>query len=83
MVRLAMIDYSLKLFVTLCVACATAIPLENFYPFGLATNALLPATDDGSSDETVLSPPFPYFDVEYSTLFVSYAVRKKKLLFSE
>ena len=50
----------------------TAIPLDNFYPFGEASNdSLLSPTDDGFSSPISLRFPFPFFGSRRSTLFVS------------
>ena len=54
------------------LTCATAIPLGDFYPFGFAvSDTVIPANDDGSSPTVFLTEPFPFFDEEHSTLFVS------------
>ena len=58
----------------ICSRNVAGIPLSDFYPFGStgAADTLLPATDDGSSPAVTLSLPFPYFDVDYTSIFVSY-----------
>ena len=69
------LNYSMKpvVFIVFAVlTCATAIPLGEFYPFGFAVSDLRNnVTDDGSSSTISLNTPFPFFDEEYSTLFVS------------
>ena len=50
----------------------TALPLENFYPFGTASNDLfLSRNDDGFSEPIVLNLPFPFFGTRHSRVFVS------------
>ena len=50
----------------------TAIPLENFYPFGAAASgSMLPPNDDGSSAPIFLNRPFPFFGSMHTSLFVS------------
>ena len=52
-------------------ACVT-VPLSDFYPYGLSEgDTALPANDDGSSGEIQISIPFPYFDQNHNSLFVS------------
>ena len=58
-----------------CVAATSttlAIPLEDFYPFGItAGDAAVGATLDGSSEQQTLDEPFLFFGSTYSTLYVS------------
>ena len=50
----------------------TAIPLEDFYPFGAATSdSFLPPNDDDSSEPIFLNRPFPFFGSRHTSLFVS------------
>ena len=52
----------------------TAIPLEDFYPFGPTADGrdlFLPANDDGSSVPIVLNRPFPFFGSRHTSLIVS------------
>ena len=48
------------------------IPLSDFYPYGLSEgDTALPVNDDDSSGEISISIPFPYFDRNHDSLFVS------------
>lgn len=48
------------------------IPLMSFYPFGNGTgDTALPRNDDGSSAPITLSMPYPFFDENRATVFVS------------
>ena len=50
---------------------SAAIPVEKFYPFGKnASDLRLPPNDD-EKNMTRLSTVFPFFDVNYTTLYVS------------
>ena len=52
-----------------------ALPLSEFYPFGeFQGDSSVPANDDESSGEVQLSIPFPYFDKNHESLFVSILV---------
>ena len=65
LVQVALVSSSLLLQVA-------AIPLEEFYPFGVGSGDLqLPANDDGSTGPITLSLPFPFFASAHTTLFVS------------
>ena len=49
---------------------SAAIPVEKFYPFGESTaDQCLPRGDD-DTNMTVLSTTFPFFDINYTTLYV-------------
>ena len=46
--------------------------LPNFYPFGANEgDTIVPPNDDGSSREVKISVPFPFFDQNHKSLFVS------------
>ena len=46
--------------------------LLNFYPFGENEgDQVVPRNDDGSSGEVPISIPFPFFDHNHKSLFVS------------
>jgi len=46
--------------------------LPNFYPFGANEgDKIVPPNDDGSSGEVKISVPFPFFDQNHKSLFVS------------
>ena len=56
----------------LLVHFSAAIPLKDFYPFGVnATDKKLSSNDDGSSDSIQLSVVFPFFGINHTTVFVS------------
>ena len=60
----------------------TGIPLADFYPFGSGSNDIAVATtNDGSSPRISLSTPFPFFNEDHSTLYVS-GMYKKFVLYS-
>ena len=62
----------LVLLVSSEVSSTEAILLPNFYPFGESEgDLLLPPNDDGSSGTVPISIPFPYFDNNQDSLFVS------------
>ena len=48
-----------------------AILVSEFYDFGSAIDRRLPKNDDNTS-ETQLSSPFPFYGVNYTTLYVSF-----------
>ena len=55
----------------LLLYCSAAAPIERFYPFGANTaDQRLPPNDD-ETYATSLSTVFPFFDVNYTTLYVS------------
>lgn len=57
------------------IQSAVTLSLSEFYPYGIVHgDRLLPANDDGSSGEVRLSTPFPYFDKNHESLFVSIAI---------
>ena len=48
------------------------IELEDFYPYGHENgDTSVPQNDDGSSGRVNIGFPFPFFDVEHQSLFVS------------
>ena len=48
------------------------VPLSDFYPYGVSEgDTALPANDDGSSVEILISILFPYFDRNHDSLYVS------------
>ena len=48
------------------------IELKDFYPYGPANgDNAVPINDDGSSGLVNIGFPFPFFDVEHKSLFVS------------
>ena len=56
----------------LCSHSAGGIPLADFYPFGAGTtDTLLFPNDDDSSPAVMLTLPFPYFESDYTSIFVS------------
>lgn len=68
---------SMQLFVAFLVLClhrTLCIPLEQFYPYGdNSGDLILAANDDQSSRPIKLTVPFPFFDEEKLTIFVSKA----------
>ena len=62
----------LVLLVSSEVSSTEAILLPNFYPFGESEgDLLLPPNDDESSGTVPISIPFPYFDNNQNSPFVS------------
>ena len=54
------------------ILTSEALVLSNFYPFGQSEGDLLmPEDDDGSSEAVPISIPFPFFDQNQNSLFVS------------
>ena len=55
----------------------SGIPLQNFYPFGRGTpdRRIFP-NDDEASPPINLNVPFPFFDVNRNTAFVSAVANK-------
>ena len=50
----------------------TRIELEDFYPYGPENgDTLIPSNDDGSSGLVNIIFPFPFFDQDHESLFVS------------
>ncbi len=49
------------------------VDLNQFYPYGesVGDSALIP-NDDGSTTDISLTVPFPFFDRDHSTIFVSH-----------
>ena len=48
------------------------VELSNFYPYGRENgDNVVPTNDDGSSGPVDIVFPFPFFDVEHKSLFVS------------
>ncbi len=61
----------LCLAVFLTAQLATSLPLEQFYPFGIAEgDTTMQKTDDGFY-RLDLDFPFPYFDTNYDSIFIS------------
>ena len=56
---------------TLTVLKAVAVPIEEFYPFGLSDNKQILTNDDGSSLEIHLDPPLKFSGRNYNTCHVS------------
>ena len=56
---------------TLTVLKAIAVPIEEFYPFGLSDNKQILTNDDGSSLEIHLDPPLKFSGRNYNTCHVS------------
>lgn len=55
-----------------CLLQVSAIPLDNFYPFGAdAGDDAIGPTLDGSSPILDLSRPFPFFKNDHLTIVVS------------
>ena len=49
-----------------------ALVLPNFFPFGASEgDQTVPSNDDGSSGRVLISVPFPFFDQNHNSLFVS------------
>ena len=56
----------------LLTACVTAIPLNEFYPFGAgAGDSSVPRIDDGSSPPVSLPQKFFFFRKSFDTIYVS------------
>ena len=52
-----------------------AVVLPDFYPFGQSErDQLLPPNDDQSSGTVPISIPFPFFDQNHDSLFVSIVI---------
>lgn len=48
------------------------VELSDFYPYGRENgDSVVPTNDDGSSGRVDIAFPFPFFDVEHKSLFVS------------
>ena len=57
---------------TLLLRPVAGIPLGSFYSFGTVTgDGSLGPSDDGSSSGITLNEPFPFFNEDHPTLFVS------------
>ena len=55
------------------LSSVTAIPLDDFYPFGLAAgDTALPRTDDESSDPITLNREFPFYGRRQDVVVVSH-----------
>ena len=53
------------------------IELEDFYPYGPENgDTAVPTNDDGSSGLINIGFPFPFFDDEHESLFVSTSINK-------
>ena len=51
---------------------SAGIELKHFYPYGLSNgDTSVPINDDGSSGRVGISFPFPFFDQNHNSLFVS------------
>ena len=54
------------------VFLAEALLLQNVYPFGASEgDQVVSRNNDGSSGEVPISTPFPFFDHNHNSLFVS------------
>ena len=63
--------YWLSYFFTMIHFCFS-IPLSYFYPYGVSNgDTALPAGDDSSSGSISISVPFPFFNSNYNSLYVS------------
>ena len=75
--RESMIDFAAFLLPLVFSVCCRfsfveAAILPNFYPFGQSEgDQSLPPDDDGSSGTVPISIPFPFFDQNHDSLFVS------------
>ena len=48
------------------------VELSDFYPYGPENgDSVVPTNDDGSSGRVQIGVPFPFFDVDHKSLFVS------------
>ena len=57
------------------------IELDNFYPYGTQNgDTTVPTNDDGSSGRVNIMFPFPFFDEEHESLFVSTFIVIKMVL---
>ena len=55
-----------------CHQLVNGIPLEDFYPFGDTTaDSFLPPNRDRSSTAISLTMPFPVFDEDHMSIYVS------------
>lgn len=53
------------------------IELEDFYPYGPENgDSAVPTNDDGSSGRVNIGFPFPFFDDEHESLFVSISISR-------
>ena len=60
------------LFFNFTQVLSAGIELKNFYPYGIDNgDTLVPTNDDGSSGRVDISSPFPFFDQNHNSLFVS------------
>ena len=65
---------TVAILLVLCHRQAAGIPLEDFYPFGETTEDLfLPPTNDGFAALSLVMP-FPAFDEDRTTTYVSACV---------
>ena len=56
-----------------CFYSISAVPLQQFYPFGSDQgDTALPANDDGSSPIITLNRIFPFFGIDQVTIVVSF-----------
>lgn len=68
----ALSSVQLTLFALSQLSILEALVLPNFYPFGQSEgDQLVPTNDDGSSGTIPISIPFPFFDRNHNSLFVS------------
>ena len=76
---------SLLVFLNVLRLVYMRIELENFYPYGPWNgDSTVPTNDDGSTGLVNIGFPFPFFDVEHTSLFVSiiqFLARSKRLDF--
>lgn len=68
----ALSSVQLTLFALSQLSILEALVLPNFYTFGQSEgDQLVPTNDDGSSGTIPISIPFPFFDRNHNSLFVS------------
>ncbi len=61
--------FELIIILVSCTLTATCIPLDQFFPYSVTAGLNL--SDDGSSDEYILTPPFRILGRERDSLYVS------------
>ena len=57
------------------------VELKDFYPYGRNEgDAIVPPNDDGSSGIINIAFPFPFFDRDHNSLYVSNAISVRTIL---